>query len=107
MTTGRINQVTILRVAATAGTQPPKGGREFTERGSYDPSEQAPERAATGPASYPIAPTEFPKGLSTTRRSDAGASSQGAIWAPQEGDTFRGPTPEAVDCLGLPPNVCE
>jgi hypothetical protein len=70
-----------------------KGAELYTERGSLSQRFIPWSEATTGTHHYPIASTEFPKDPSTTQRSGAGASSQGAIWDPQEEDTFRRTTP--------------
>ena len=70
MTTGRINQVTILPGRHPAERGPPEPPREVAEslvgrgpvRGpSAQPEGQPGHEAAGRPAGYPIAPAEFPK----------------------------------------------
>jgi hypothetical protein len=92
MTTGRINQVTILSRHAPEGTgQPPAGAGG---RAVYC-GEVARERCldARGPQSQgydgfpgrdPIAPTVFPKGRSAVRPVGRQAPSRGITYDPQE-----------------------
>ena len=108
MTTGRINQVTILSAGARGPRRHPAraGQSSSLTGGARPPTGGSLERAAQGPAGHPIAPTEFPKGPSTAPRSSAGALPQGVIWAPQGEGTFRRTSPRgAVACMGLPPSV--
>ena len=78
MTTGRINQVTILRVRSHALKERSRLVTPHPRRGDQDiykvggkAGAQRPARATPGaeaarkvPAGHPIAPTEFPKGRS-------------------------------------------
>lgn len=93
MTTGRINQVTILNAADAPRRHPARAGQSSTLRGGEAPDRRSPERCSQGLRGHPIAPTEFPKGPSTAPRSSAGALPQGAIWAPQGEGAFRRTSP--------------
>jgi len=93
MTTGRINQVTILTGGPEASPRPAaKRAEQFTEKGRAQGTTQLagdPEqRLQQAPTNHPIAPTEFPKGRSTALKLGRQAPSQGVILAPQEEDTF-------------------
>jgi len=75
MTTGRINQVTILnpgpRPETTRRGGPPRRGAERYKEGDpreVDPAERGgPRERRLPPTDYSIAPTEFPKGRSAAR----------------------------------------
>jgi hypothetical protein len=74
MTTGRINQVTILSVPGiedAAGATTRRGGRKFQAGDGprrHVPAGRFPEqRLRRVPTGYPFAPTEFPKRRSATR----------------------------------------
>jgi len=69
-----------------------KGAELYTDQGLL-PADRTLERGYHRDSHHPIAPTEFPKDPSTAQGSDAGAPSQGAIWDPQEEDTFHRATP--------------
>ncbi len=110
MTTGRINQVTILTGGPRASPRPAvKQAEQFTELGRAQGTTRLaghPEqRLQQAPTNHPIAPTEFPKERSTTRRLGRQAPLRGVISAPQEEDTFHRSRREADTSLGLPPNV--
>src|SRR5690606_25206464 len=99
MTTGRINQVTILNPSATPGEfapgSPRGGGALLRGLGSTEvnPAGRAAcaRRRAT-PDDHPIAPTEFPKGRSAAGQSGRGPPYQAAC-APQEEGYHRQSTP--------------
>jgi hypothetical protein len=81
MTTGRINQVTILTPRAlpqkTGGDAAPlrEGGECVTKKGRPKaPSPQRPaSQACSATADHPIAPTEFPQGRSAVERRGLGS----------------------------------
>ena len=102
MTTGRINQVTILNAGGAQAAATPRGaGQSSSLRGARGPRPAGYPGAMLHRAlpGHPIAPTEFPKGPSTAPRSSAGAPSQGVISAPQEEDTVRRTTSRGTDNL--------
>ena len=119
MTTGRINQVTILLAGAgrVAGadphhdrdtTPPGKGGQKLvlTRQGRLSPGEEkrptgdraTPVEGAAVDYGHPIAPTEFPKGWSaaTTRSVPGGDNHEAMTYTPQEEDT-KGQSHQQVD----------
>ena len=76
MTTGRINQVTILNPSASPGEfapgSPPRGAELVTRVGTRrsGPSRAGHQRETRAtPKGYPCAPTEFPKGRSAAGQS--------------------------------------
>ena len=91
MTTGRINQVTILDSSAAQlgdrAREPPKRGQNMLQEGAHhkgSPSQrQATRKARSRPTSYPFAPTEFPKERSTTEGNRAQRPPYTAAYTPQ------------------------
>jgi hypothetical protein len=81
MTTGRINQVTILNARASRPQRHPRERAEqFTDGGPKPPATRVPgAMLQQGPGGHPIAPTEFPKRPSTTPGASAGALLPGVI----------------------------
>src|ERR1700722_3954627 len=105
MTTGRINQVTILNATASAGRETPLGGAEqFAERGGT-PAGRDPVASYAGLPAIHLPPLSFPRrcpphggqGLGPVAECGIGPSRGG--YRPQS--TSRG----TDDCLGLPPSV--
>ncbi|KAJ5032207.1 hypothetical protein L3040_008816 [Drepanopeziza brunnea f. sp. 'multigermtubi'] len=81
MTTGRINQVTILIGPGVRRARvPPEGGRVVPWWAARAAARGAPEPGSTGRPRYPIAPTEFPTGPSAPPTVQRGARSGGAAW---------------------------
>ena len=87
MTTGRINQVTILSPSTEMHEQTPAKGASFTEQGDAEALQVA---ALSGPgapavqATDSIAPTEFPKGWSATSHAGCCHRYISAACIPQE-----------------------
>jgi hypothetical protein len=93
MTTGRINQVTILtprpHPEATTKAQPPKGQKQLSEGARMNSSSATgtPFGLKIGSRDHPFAPTEFPKMWSTTEARAAHEGVDGtAIYTPREED---------------------
>jgi hypothetical protein len=123
MTTGRINQVTILTPRPEGvGEPPPERGRVLHESGLNRlahaggvPSRRARIRYKAKitctrslrlrrvRATYPFAPTEFPAARSTARCQPEGF--QGVICARQEEDSVRQTCPKARTGFRFPPSV--
>ena len=86
MTTGRINQVTILSERTNVRTQPPEGSELYqARRRRSDPSRYS--EKTKSPNSVPtdsIAPTEFPKGRSTASHVGCFHRYISAAYTPQE-----------------------
>ena len=66
MTTGRINQVTILSGRPEPNATPRGRQSCYSEKAVCTAARGTPEQGYTGLAHYPIAPTEFPTGQSAT-----------------------------------------
>jgi hypothetical protein len=104
MTTGRINQVTIV---VGPGGRPAKGfvpgprareGRVVKRKGRRGARSQgpAPRRLArgSGPGDHPCAPTEIPQGPVRRRAGPAARPSRTETWDPKVEDARRPVTPE-------------
>ncbi|KAJ5032210.1 hypothetical protein L3040_008819 [Drepanopeziza brunnea f. sp. 'multigermtubi'] len=106
MTTGRINQVTILIGPGVRRARvPPEGGRVVPWWAARAAARGAPEPGSTGRPRYPIAPTEFPTGPSAPPTVQRGARSGGAAWGLRVEVTARQSRPGAVTGAGRPPSV--
>lgn len=119
MTTGRINQVTVVQGRqaaqgrAVSPVEPSRSWAEqLTSRGAASCEGVRPTRRngrrkpGDRPTGHPIAPTEFLKGRSTQDPIEPPKRPpQAWIYAPQEEETFRGSRPRAAIGMGLPPNV--
>jgi len=108
MTTGRINQVTILTLEPGGSSVNSRRSRAVTERRkeleSLTAVERTLERGYTGLSHYPFAPTEFPTGRSATQESEL-ESILSVTCTPQEEDTIHESRPGTGTRSGLPPNV--
>jgi len=114
MTTGRINQVTILTRGLAHPERflrhrecPPRRTvrvvkRSGTSRSPCPVQSCHGAEAAEGHSNHPIAPTEFPKGRSATKseRADPEARRHTATYGPQEEDTSCPSRPKAVTSFG-------
>src|SRR5438034_3967954 len=102
MTTGRINQVTILNTLSApggrrSGPDPANGtevvinrqGRSKPQRPPRPtPSDSAPVRGSCRPTGHPIAPTEFPQGWSVSELArPVTGDDETATYNPREEDT--------------------
>jgi hypothetical protein len=114
MTTGRINQVTIVDAGgvsdpALGGLRPPpaRTAAPRLRQSSFTEREGAPgatprlagepaSRCSASPDSHPFAPTEFPKERSTAHclKRPLKGTPPGAICTPQEEDAVRSSRPE-------------
>ena len=108
MTTGRINQVTILNATAERhGETLAELGQSSSLRGGIKPQQAGPRSVATtGPTGYPFAPTEFPKGRSAAQEVRHLSLIPECDISPSRGGYRLRSTLKADDCIGLPPNVC-
>jgi hypothetical protein len=92
MTTGRINQITILIPGATSGEgtprRPPEGGGALqgwgARRSAHPAARDGPRGRRSTPSNHSIAPTEFPRGRSAAQRLGLSTTTLGSI-GPQEG----------------------
>jgi hypothetical protein len=108
MTTGRINQVTIVPRASEEGRDLGEPRENCTLIRVRTPSVQDPgARLQQGPLRYPIAPTEFPTGRSVALAFQGEAPSNRVTYTPQEEDTVCQSRPRAATDFSLPPNVLE
>ena len=92
MTTGRINQVTILSGRAEAEPRPVRV-ELFTDGGASEDTPQRFEALETSLVRHlttiQLPPLSFPRGCPLHRSSSADAPSQSATWTPLEEDTVR------------------
>ena len=92
MTTGRINQVTILSPCAEASGQTPRRERVLPKQGDAEATPVAAlimSKTRSAPATDSIAPTEFPKVWSATRHAQILLSrTVPAAYTPQEEKTY-------------------
>ena len=120
MTTGRINQVTIVTPRQgpeghTESASPPEENRNScTRRAGTKVTDRPPgihNSEVVAPGNHPIAPTEFPKAWSATEFQSVpvkGLHHETATYTPQEEDTARRSRqapqgPPTVTDHGLPP----
>ena len=111
MTTGRINQITILIRGAPPGRarqgEPPVGGGALQGRGAHrgvhPAARDGPRGRGSTPSNHSIAPTEFSRGRSAARRSGLSTTTLGSM-CPQEGG-LRSPVSarRRIPARALPP----
>ena len=114
MTTGRINQVTILNLGAEATQATPRRGQNIcyqmegeTPKRPQPSASRAQKRAGTA-GDYSIAPTEFPKDAVRGKVSLGLTAARTRCIRPSGGEDLRSVTPKRrIPNVAIPENLME